>query len=117
MAKIECDVSTCPAGEKCTNQVLTKQLSITTEKFCTSDRGWGLRCLEPVRKGDLVIEYVGEILQKKSVKRRIWRKPLEDRHIFYVQQRGHGYFDSEQKGNLSRFISMLLNDEELTIIK
>ena len=62
---------TCKAGEKCQNQNFKKFLYPKHEVFKTSWGGWGLLLLEDIKKGTLVHEYVGEIVDQKELERRI----------------------------------------------
>jgi hypothetical protein len=67
----ECHPAICPAGERCQNQRFVKRLYVKQEPFKTGDRGWGLRALEFIKKGEFVNEYVGEIIDDEECKRRL----------------------------------------------
>ncbi len=71
MLKYECHPATCPAGDRCQNQRFTKRLYPKQEQFYTGSRGWGLRTLVDLKKGDFINEYVGEIIDDEECKRRL----------------------------------------------
>ena len=58
----ECRPSTCKAGDQCLNQRFQKRKYPASKVMRTPNRGWGLYVLEPVKKGDFLIEYVGELI-------------------------------------------------------
>jgi histone-lysine N-methyltransferase NSD2 len=47
-------------------RVYPKQVPINA-----GERGWGLKCLKDIKKGDFVNEYVGEIITEEECKRRL----------------------------------------------
>jgi hypothetical protein len=61
----------CPAGERCQNQRFVKRIYPKQEPIHTGARGWGLRNLVEIKKGDLVNEYVGELIDNEECKRRL----------------------------------------------
>lgn len=69
--KYECHPGICPAGERCLNQRFVKRLYPKQEPFYTGSRGWGLKTLVDIKKGDFVNEYVGEIINEEEYKRRL----------------------------------------------
>lgn len=107
MSCIICDPSTCPAGEKCANVSFHRRPKPTLTPFYTSDgRGWGLRTAENIRKGDFVIEYVGEMIDKSECERRL--KAVQrrgDSSYFLMEITPDRFLDASNKGNLSRFIN------------
>lgn len=67
----ECNPEICPAGERCCNQRFDKREYPPLVPCKTKERGWGLKSLSPIRKGQFVIEYVGEIIDDAEYQRRI----------------------------------------------
>ena len=104
MLKYECHPAICPAGERCQNQRFVKRLYPKQEQFFTGSRGWGLRALVDLKKGDFVNEYVGEIIDDEECKRR-----LEDAHensnfnFYFMTIQKNRIIDAGPKGNLARF--------------
>ncbi|RHZ12306.1 hypothetical protein DYB31_003306 [Aphanomyces astaci] len=99
----------CRVGPDCGNRALQVAAIPKTKVFKTTNgRGFGLRVLEPVKAGALVIEYVGEVLTA-------WMK--QDRMIahaetspnnpnYYIMELDKNvYLDGRVKGSDSRFIN------------
>jgi hypothetical protein len=49
----------------------TSTTALQLEVFAAGGKGWGLRVLEPVAAGQLIIEYVGEIIGPAEKARRM----------------------------------------------
>ena len=113
--KIECcepsannGVQICNVGAKCTNRRLQNQEYASTEKFREHAMGWGLRALEFISSGSLVIEYIGEVIDEAEMIRRMdyQKKYAPADHDFYVMELDSGvYVDGKKKGSPSRFIN------------
>ena len=62
----------CRAGGRCGNrQIGLRQGAVKVVPFKEEGRGWGLKLGEPVRQGQLVREYVGEVLDVDALQRRM----------------------------------------------
>ncbi|CAI5727242.1 unnamed protein product [Hyaloperonospora brassicae] len=100
--------SNCTLGECCGNRALHQKVYPRFEKFHTVEKGWGLRVLEQVRAGQLVIEYVGEVINEEEKERRLLhhaKHSPEDKNM-YIMELGKGeYIDARFKGSVSRFIN------------
>jgi histone-lysine N-methyltransferase NSD2 len=46
-------------------------------------RGWGLKAIEDIKKGDFVNEYVGELIDEEECKRRLDSAHENDCRNFY----------------------------------
>ncbi|GIY23182.1 histone-lysine N-methyltransferase, H3 lysine-36 specific [Caerostris extrusa] len=64
--QIECHPNFCRAKELCQNQNFQKKNNVPTIPFRTVKRGWGLIALKDIKKGQFVIEYVGEVITHKE---------------------------------------------------
>ncbi|GMF34126.1 unnamed protein product [Phytophthora lilii] len=100
--------SNCMLGENCGNRALHQKVYPRFQKFHTVEKGWGLRVLEPVKAGQLVIEYVGEVINEEEKERRLLdhaKNSPEDKNM-YIMELGKGeYIDARFKGSVSRFIN------------
>uniref|UniRef100_H3DES3 Histone-lysine N-methyltransferase NSD3 n=1 Tax=Tetraodon nigroviridis TaxID=99883 RepID=H3DES3_TETNG len=106
MLQYECHPQVCPAGDNCENQCFTKRLYAETEVVKTADRGWGLKANQPIKKGEFVIEYVGEVIDAEECQQRIKRAHENHMTNFYMLTLTKDrVIDAGQKGNLSRFIN------------
>lgn len=97
----------CPAGKSCRNVVFHKRKSPKMRPFFTADqRGWGVKVEENVKKGQFVVEYVGEIINKDVLKKRLKTMDVEKSTEYYMMDLTNDLLvDAKFKGNLSRFIN------------
>lgn len=52
MSYIHCDPKSCPCGSDCSNQPFYRVKGPKLETFLTEDRGYGVRCSQPLKKGE-----------------------------------------------------------------
>ncbi|OMJ24696.1 Histone-lysine N-methyltransferase SUV39H2 [Smittium culicis] len=52
----------CPCGPNCLNRLIQRGPTILFQVFRTAKKGWGVRTLETLQKGQFVAEYVGEVI-------------------------------------------------------
>lgn len=50
----------------CLNRVVQHPLSLKLQVFKTANRGWGLRCLNDVPKGQFICIYAGHLLTEQK---------------------------------------------------
>ncbi|KAG2221316.1 hypothetical protein INT45_014000 [Circinella minor] len=102
----ECDPKTCPCEDKCTNRRFQQKKYITElAPFPTKHRGWGLRTLVPIPKGELITEYRGEVITHQMVKERM-NTIYKGQQNFYFLDYGNGeVIDAGLKGSEARFIN------------
>lgn len=106
MLMFECMREVCGAGDKCGNQRFQKRLYPNLCCFKTESRGWGLKALEDIKKGQFVIEYVGELIDDEEFRRRIeeMHKVKEENYYFLTIDKDI-MIDAGPKGNLARFMN------------
>lgn len=100
---IECDPKFCPAGDKCQNQNFRKNNYAKLETFRTLNTGWGLRAKEDIKKGNFVIEYMGDVIDEQECKRRLQESNSSNFYFFTLDK--DNIIDARPRGNLSRFIN------------
>ncbi|KRT86397.1 PHD finger motif containing protein [Oryctes borbonicus] len=102
----ECNTEVCPAGEKCQNQNFEKRTYPPLVPYRTESRGWGLKSLEPLKKGQFVIEYVGEMIDEQEYQRRIKKmhEQKEENYYFLTIDKDR-MLDAGPKGNVARFMN------------
>ncbi len=77
-----------------------------TPLYTANQRGWGLRLDEDVRNGGFIIAYVGAILDREALYKRLEQKESTGNAEYYIMAMSDHYFiDSEHSGNLARFIN------------
>jgi hypothetical protein len=98
----------CDLGPGCKNRGLGRRQFAKCKPKREQGKGWGLITLAPLKKGDLVQEYVGEVIDEKEKEARLttWSKDHPNDPNFYVMQLDTGwYIDARVEANLSRFIN------------
>lgn len=102
----ECDIANCRNREKCQNQRFKKRQYAKTEKFKSNSGGWGLRSLEDIKKGQFVIEYVGELIDEAECDKRLSEMAARnDRNFYFLTIDKDCIIDAGPKGNLARFMN------------
>jgi SET domain-containing protein len=68
--------------------------------------GWGLRLEQDVKAGDLVIEYVGEVIDSATCRKRLLEQEKAGTPSFYILSlNADTFLDARHKANLARFIN------------
>ena len=92
----------------CGNRQFQKRQYVNVKPFIEGDMGLGLKTADSVKKGALVIEYLGEIIDEEEMNARMhYQRTFTPRdHDFYIMELENGlYVDGKRKGNFSRFIN------------
>ncbi|XP_054611427.1 uncharacterized protein nsd1b isoform X2 [Dunckerocampus dactyliophorus] len=106
MLLYECHPQVCPAGERCLNQAFSRRQYSQVEIFRTLSRGWGLRCVHDIKKGQFVSEYVGEVIDEEECRSRIRHAQEHDICNFYMLTLDKDrIIDAGPKGNEARFMN------------
>ncbi len=98
----------CRCGPDCGNRLLLKKEVAKCRPKREQGKGWGLVTLNGVKKGELVEEYVGEVIDEKMKRKRLetWTKEHPNDPNFYIMALEPGwYIDAREKGSQSRFIN------------
>ena len=67
--------------------------------------GKGVFALLPLKKGETVIEYIGEVISWKEALRRHPHDPSDPQHTFYFHVDDKNVIDGARGGNASRWIN------------
>nr|CAD7433446.1 unnamed protein product [Timema monikensis] len=103
---VECSPTVCKAGDKCRNQRFEKREYPPLIPYKTDGRGWGLKTLADIPKGDFIIEYVGEVIDESEYKHRIDNKHNEkDQNFYFLTIDKDRMIDAGPKGNFARFMN------------
>lgn len=106
MLMYECHAQVCPAKEACQNQRFQKRQYPELVPYRTESRGWGLKTLEDIKKGQFVNEYVGDLIDEEECKRRIEQAHSDNVTNFYMLTVDKNrIIDAGPKGNYSRFMN------------
>lgn len=98
----------CKVGNKCGNRQISQRKGKKTKPKREGGKGWGLVPVEAIAKGELVHEYIGEVIDGDEKEKRLmeWSKEHPNDPNFYIMALTPGWFiDARTTGNLSRFIN------------
>ncbi|CEI66724.1 unnamed protein product [Fusarium venenatum] len=79
----ECHQS-CACSINCPNRVVERGRTIPLEIFRTEDRGWGVRSPVPIKKGQFVDRYLGEIITSTEADLRRSQSAISQRKDVYL---------------------------------
>jgi hypothetical protein len=91
LSRIECTAENCNVGGmNCGNRPYNFPKGFRTQRYFDVNMGWGLKALESIPAGELVIEYIGEVIDDNETKRRLvnQRKFSPTDHAFYIMELG-----------------------------
>ena len=112
MLMLECCPSMCRAGDRCGNMQFQRRVYPTMAVLRTQSRGWGLFVKQDVKKGDFLIEYVGELITTEEFKNRVHHmlndKDAEQNYYYMVMDNSR-VIDAGPKGNIARFMNHSCN--------
>ncbi|KVH93720.1 AWS-like protein [Cynara cardunculus var. scolymus] len=95
--------SACGCSEICANRPFRKNKKI--QLVMTHRCGWGLEADEFIRKGDFIIEYVGEVINEALCEKRFWDMKEGVTNFYMCQVQRDFIIDATKKGNESRFLN------------
>lgn len=108
MLMLECCPTICRAKDRCGNMQFQRRVYPKMGVKRTASRGWGLFINQDVKKGDFLIEYVGELITTEEFKKRIALmlndKDAEQNYYFMVMDNSR-VIDAGPKGNVARFMN------------
>ncbi|XP_047323284.1 histone-lysine N-methyltransferase ASHR3 [Impatiens glandulifera] len=94
----------CRCSENCNNRPFQKERKVKVVK--TENCGWGVNAAESIKKGDFVIEYIGEVIDDAMCEQRLWDMKYAGVKNFYMCEISKDFtIDATFKGNASRFIN------------
>ncbi|KAI9555346.1 hypothetical protein GHT06_017861 [Daphnia sinensis] len=106
MVYTECNSQMCPVGDKCMNQRIQRhRWAQGLERFMTKEKGWGVRCRNPLKSGVFILEYVGEVVSDKEFKERMHTVYVHDTHHYCLHLDGGLVIDGHRMGGDGRFVN------------
>uniref|UniRef100_A0A7S0SAI4 Histone-lysine N-methyltransferase n=1 Tax=Mantoniella antarctica TaxID=81844 RepID=A0A7S0SAI4_9CHLO len=103
---VECDPGFCPCGEGCQNQKFSRKQYAKLDIARTGRKGHGLFAKQGLRKGQFIIEYIGEVLHEDEY--RVRKQRYEDearRHYYFMTLSSSETIDAAERGNAGRFLN------------
>ena len=98
---VECNEACGCDARQCANRVAQRGPTHRLQIYKTTNRGWAVRALEPIRKGAFLFEYAGELLTAEAADAR-----EDDSYLFELEIDGASHaIDARYYGNVSRFVN------------
>uniref|UniRef100_A0A4W3IK43 ASH1 like histone lysine methyltransferase n=1 Tax=Callorhinchus milii TaxID=7868 RepID=A0A4W3IK43_CALMI len=102
----ECALNTCPSAEQCRNQRIQRHEWVQClERFRAEGKGWGIRTKEPLKGGQFIIEYLGEVVSEQEFRNRMIEQYHNHNDHYCLNLASGMVIDSYRMGNEARFIN------------
>ena len=100
-----CQPAVCTAKELCRNMRFQKRQYPPIQVVRSEGRGWGLKNQGIIKKGQFVIEYVGELITMQEYRSRMTAIQLSgEENYYYLTIDSNRMIDAGPKGNMARFM-------------
>ena len=101
----ECGTN-CPVFASCMNNRILKKKWKKCEIFLTQKKGFGLRSKEKIKKGEFVIEYVGEMFTRKDAKVSITDlKKEEFSYMLKLDKKINLFINARSYGGIAQYMN------------
>ncbi|GAB0133556.1 histone methyltransferase set2 [Epichloe bromicola] len=102
--KMECAASAGNCGGGCQNQRFQRKEWANVAVVKTEKKGYGLRADSDLQPNDFIYEYVGEVINEPTFRRRMLQYDEEGiKHFYFMSLSKSEFVDATRKGNLGRF--------------
>ncbi|CAJ0827359.1 15071_t:CDS:2 [Entrophospora sp. SA101] len=99
----ECSPKHCILGDKCSNQRFQRKECVKVLRvFETHGKGFGLKTLNFIRKGQLILEYRGEVITQDMAKERIEGVYKNKIHSYFLEYEKGEVLDGTERGTDAR---------------
>ena len=107
---MECADGECNCGNGCQNQRFQQKRYADVSVIKTEKKGFGLRADSALQAHDFIFEYIGEVINEATFRRRMHQYDDEGiRHFYFMSLTKHEFVDATKKGNLGRFCNHSCN--------
>ncbi|KAL7626753.1 histone methyltransferase set2 [Parahypoxylon ruwenzoriense] len=108
--KMECVNGDCNCGDGCQNQRFQKKQYANVSVIQTGKKGFGLRANTGLEAHDFIYEYIGEVINEPTFRRRMIQYDKDGiRHFYFMSLTKNEFVDATKKGNLGRFCNHSCN--------
>ncbi|CAM1502981.1 Fc.00g077570.m01.CDS01 [Cosmosporella sp. VM-42] len=108
--KMECSGGGGNCGGGCQNQRFQRKQYANVSVIKTEKKGFGLRADSDLHVNDFVFEYIGEVINEPTFRRRMIQYDDEGiRHFYFMSLNKSEFVDATKKGNLGRFCNHSCN--------
>lgn len=107
---MECVDADCNCGLGCQNQRFQRKQFADVSVIKTEKKGFGLRANTDLQPNDFVFEYIGEVINEPTFRRRMMQYDQEGiKHFYFMSLTRSEFVDATKKGNLGRFCNHSCN--------
>lgn len=104
VTKMECADGDCNCGDGCQNQRFQRKQYANVSVIKTEKKGFGLRANAELQPNDFIFEYIGEVINEPTFRRRMMQYDKEGiKHFYFMSLAKNEFVDATKKGNLGRF--------------
>ncbi|CCU76026.1 histone-lysine N-methyltransferase [Blumeria hordei DH14] len=108
--KMECVDGDCNCGIKCQNTRFQRRKYANVSVIKTDKKGYGLRANTDLAPNDFIFEYIGEVINEPTFRRRTIQYDSEGiKHFYFMSLTKNEFIDATKKGNLGRFCNHSCN--------
>jgi histone-lysine N-methyltransferase SETD2 len=108
--KMECVDRNCNCGDGCQNQRFQRKQYADVSVIKTEKKGFGLRANTDLQAHEFIFEYIGEVINEPTFRRRMIQYDKEGiRHFYFMSLTKNEFVDATKKGNLGRFCNHSCN--------
>lgn len=91
-------------GEDCQNQRFQKKQYANVEVIQTEKKGYGVRAEEPISENQFIYEYIGEVIDEATFRKRMVEYDTNNfKHFYFMMLKKDSFIDATVKGSLARF--------------
>jgi len=103
---IECTDKTCKCGDSCKNRRMQRRQWKKVTPGKTPHCGYGLMADEDIVEGELIIEYIGEVMNRSMMEERLTKCQKKGINTYYLMALSRDLFiDARTKASNARFIN------------
>lgn len=107
---MECSATDGNCGGGCLNQRFQRKEYARVSVIKTDKKGFGLRSNAELRAHDFIFEYIGEVINEPTFRRRMLQYDKEGiKHFYFMSLNKSEFVDATKKGNLGRFCNHSCN--------
>ncbi|KAI5926407.1 histone-lysine N-methyltransferase [Camillea tinctor] len=108
--KMECVDRDCNCGDACQNQRFQRKQYADVSVINSGKKGFGLRANQDLQANDFIFEYIGEVINEPTFRRRMIQYDKEGiKHFYFMSLTKNEFVDATKKGNLGRFCNHSCN--------
>ncbi|KAI0167933.1 hypothetical protein BJ166DRAFT_243902 [Pestalotiopsis sp. NC0098] len=110
ITKMECFDRDCNCGDGCENQRFQQKRYANVSVIKTDKKGFGLRANSDLQANVFIYEYIGEVINEPTFRRRMMQYDQEGiKHFYFMSLHKNEFVDATKKGNLGRFCNHSCN--------